>query len=227
MPRPKRSPTSTLSIAEEEQQRTNFLLDVAARAFIEMGYAKTTIAEIASRAKASKQSFYKRYPRKEDLFLAVLQREIEQVFSRFDLAFQPKSTIREELETFAQVIIVDLLLLPKHIDLLRIVSSESNRFPEVASKFITDGPTQGIQQLAAYLSEQTLRGRLSIEDPILAAEQFFHLVGGEMMRQALLGQHVEPKSPENKHRVQGGINVFLNAYERRPGNTQTRPEPMS
>lgn len=45
---------------------------MAASLFVEHGYAGTSVDQIARKAAASKQTLYRRYPSKEELFKAVI-----------------------------------------------------------------------------------------------------------------------------------------------------------
>lgn len=211
MPRPKRSERSTLTVKEEAELRNDALLSEAAAVFVEKGYAQTTTAEIARRAKASKQTFYTRYPRKEDLFLAVLDREIRHVFADLSLQDTAKRSVRSTLQAFA-VVLVETMLAPRQIELLRIIAAESKQFPDAAEMFYKAGPRRVTQQLASYFKTQDEQGRLNAPDAEAAAEHFFELTTGAMVRRALLGQCVDPGASENKRRVQQGLKVFLLAY---------------
>ena len=53
---------------------TNRLLDAASKFFMERGFEATSMGEIARYARASKETFYRHFPGKEDLFSAVVIR---------------------------------------------------------------------------------------------------------------------------------------------------------
>ena len=53
---------------------TNRLLDAASKFFMERGFEATSMGEIARYARASKETFYRHFPGKEDLFKAVVIR---------------------------------------------------------------------------------------------------------------------------------------------------------
>jgi AcrR family transcriptional regulator len=61
----------TVNTAREQR-----ILDAAARLVIHYGYDKTTVSDIAREAGVSKGAIYLHYPSKEDLFEALLEREV-------------------------------------------------------------------------------------------------------------------------------------------------------
>ena len=71
-----------LKRAEKQAETRSLLIDAAAKAFAERGYAAASIDAIAEKAGFSKGAFYSNFASKEDLVLAVLQRTM---LSRTDL----------------------------------------------------------------------------------------------------------------------------------------------
>ncbi|WP_442886340.1 TetR/AcrR family transcriptional regulator [Edaphobacter sp. HDX4] len=132
---------------------------------------------IAERAHASKQTFYARFPSKEKLFLAIIDRKLAEVFQRFQSLLQPEGPVREALLDFGRIAL-EVLLSPEHVALVRIVQMETNRFPEIGKSFYKSDPGRGLKQLAGYSREQSRRGTLAIEDPDAAGEHFLDLIAG-------------------------------------------------
>ncbi len=206
-----RSKSAGLDPEEGEKLRTDRLLDLAAEVFLELGYEGTSTALIAERAHASKQTFYARFPSKEKLFLAVIDRKLDEVFQRFQSLLHPEGSVREVLLDFGKVAL-EVLLAPEHVALARIVQMEANRFPEIGKSFYKNGPGRGLKQLAGYFREQSRRGTLAIEDPELASEHFLDLVTGGFLRKMLLGVDEVPSKKLQRYKVQAAIEVFLRAY---------------
>ena len=67
-----------LTRRESQEQTRQRLLDMAVAVFAEKGFARTSVEEIAERAGFSKGAVYSNFTSKEDLALAVLERQIEQ-----------------------------------------------------------------------------------------------------------------------------------------------------
>ena len=68
--------------ARLDEERLTELLDVATEVFVSEGFSAASTNEIARRANSSKTTFYSRFPTKEQLFLAVIERRITAIFSQ-------------------------------------------------------------------------------------------------------------------------------------------------
>jgi AcrR family transcriptional regulator len=75
---PTRRPARRLTRRESQEQTRQRLLDMAVAVFAEKGFARTSVEEIAEQAGYSKGAVYSNFTSKEDLALAVLERQIEQ-----------------------------------------------------------------------------------------------------------------------------------------------------
>ncbi len=81
-----------------EEDRIGELLDIAAEVFIAHGFEGASTTEIASSAKTSKRTFYSRFPTKEKLFIAVLERRMDFIFSQVFTELSPDSPLEESLK---------------------------------------------------------------------------------------------------------------------------------
>jgi AcrR family transcriptional regulator len=71
------------------------MLSAAVEAIEENGYARLTVAQVISRAKVSRKTFYDLFVDREDCFLAVFERTLEQMKARVVEAFDQESSWRE------------------------------------------------------------------------------------------------------------------------------------
>ena len=194
-----------------EQDRIDEILDVAAEAFIAGGFEGASVNEIARRANASKTTLYSRFPTKQKLFIAVLERRMNLVFSQVSTALPTDAPIESTLKKFGARLL-QLALSKDQIVLLRVVSMESKRFPELGEHFYDLGPRRGINQLAHYMREQIKRGRLVKEDPVIMAEHLSSLLIGSPLRRVLLGLASTLDTKGRQERIDAAVKVFLLAY---------------
>jgi len=194
-----------------QDERIAELLDVAAEVFIAEGFAAASINEIARRANASKATFYSRFPTKQDLFLAVIDRRMSTVFEQV-ADFPDEGTLKSTLERFCANLL-GVALSPKQISLIRMISMESGRYPALARRFYEHGPKQGEKALSTYLSQQAAKGLVSHEDPLVMARQLINLITGSPIRWFVLGFDAAPmgKRALRKH-IDDCISLFLRAY---------------
>jgi len=86
-----------------EETRTR-ILEAAVAGFAEQGYGKTSVAEICSRAKASKGAFYHHFPSKQALFLELLERWLAALDERLEGIRVEDATVPEELMRMTGII---------------------------------------------------------------------------------------------------------------------------
>ena len=195
-----------------DEERLTELLDVAAEVFIAEGFSAASTNEIARRANSSKTTFYSRFPTKEQLFLAVLERRMTSIFERMAGTLPEEPPVGRTLHNFGLALIHDALS-RNQIALARVVSMEADKFPEVAKRFYELGPRRVEVTLAAYFANQVERGRLVKEDTHAMAQHFISLLTGGSVRWYMLGfvPSSLSKNALQKH-LNGAIDVFLRAY---------------
>lgn len=198
-----------------QDERLAELLDVAAEVFIAEGFAAASTNEIARRANASKTTFYSRFPTKEDLFLAVIERRTAEIFGQV-ARFPEHQSLEQTLKDFSKNVL-QIALSPEQISLIRMVSMEASRYPELATRLYENGPKKAEEALAAYLSNQITKGFLRKEDALAMARNLLNLVTGSPVRWFVLGFDPAPLSKRAlKKHVDGAIELFLRAYGKKP-----------
>ena len=169
--RPKRRPRRP-SLDNEQ------FLDKALDLFLEHGYERTSIEEITATAGMAKRTVYLRYGDKKSLFKAALRRAIEDWIVPVErLKSVERDDLEESLLAIGQIL-VDNILSPAGLKLLRVTNAESGRMPEIGAYTVQ----QGIKPTIAYLADlfrrhigQDGEGFPDAED---AAEAFINLVVG-------------------------------------------------
>ena len=108
------------------------VLQVATALFLERGFGRTTLDLVAQQAEVGKSSLYARYPGKAALFDAVVSHSIQAMFDH--MAPVPQSLdFAQRLQTVGEVLI-DGLLHPRCVALMRITAAEADNFPGLALK---------------------------------------------------------------------------------------------
>ena len=220
---PKRKPAGKQRVSVQIQtrlddDRVSELLNVATEVFIEHGFEGASTNEIARRANCSKTTLYTRYPTKEKLFLAVLERRMELILSEFATTLQPEPPIEQTLKEYG-FHLLQLVLSENQRGMVRVVSMESSKFPDLAKRFYDLGPGRGAAILASYMDEQIKRQRLINENPQIMAEHLMSLITGGYVRWTLLGLPDNIGLKEKKQRVSAAIEMFLRAYSTQSGTS--------
>jgi AcrR family transcriptional regulator len=165
------------------------ILDAATELFLAEGYGATSIEAIAQRAQISKRTFYHRFPDKAAVFAAVVHRIIQGLRPPAGTPLYEGGSLEEVLRRLARLLL-RAALAPMALALSRLMVAEGQRFPELAAIAASEGSrAEVVGQIAAMLSREARAGRLAIDRPEFAAEQFLQIVISLPQRRALvLGQ---------------------------------------
>jgi TetR/AcrR family transcriptional regulator, mexJK operon transcriptional repressor len=206
--------TATAIQTRLDEERVSELLDAATEVFIEHGFEGASTNEIARRANCSKRTLYVRFPTKEKLFIAVLERRMDFIFTQFATALPPEGPVERALKEYGSRLL-QFALSEDQIALARVVSMESPRFPKLGERFYELGPGRGLTYVASYMAGQIKRGELIKEDPRMMAEHLISLITGGYVRWAVLGLRDNPSSKEKKQSLDGAVKMFMRAYSSR------------
>ena len=107
------------------------ILDAAAHVFLEHGFRGASVDEIAGVACAGKPTIYSRFPGKQALFTAVVERLVRRN-TNLEAISCSGALIEERLSALAAVVLTRVLT-PETIGLIRVAVAEARRFPDLAT----------------------------------------------------------------------------------------------
>jgi len=151
------------------------LLDKALDLFLEKGFERTTIDAITASAGMAKRTVYLRYSDKTALFKAALQRAIEDWIVPVERLRAVESDDVEGTLLRVGQILLENLMGPAGLRLLRITNAESARMPEIGAYTTQNGTAPTIAYLAD-LMQRRIPFRSDVADPQEAAFAFLYLV---------------------------------------------------
>ena len=187
------------------------ILEAAARSFFEIGYAATSIEQVAADAGVSKVTIYNHFADKRGLFAASVERECEKIRGAFSLDGMAKGDLRHRLITIGEAMMV-FLSRPEMVQFERRIAAETEHEPEVGSAFLAAGPSRMKSAFTQLLRAMDAAGELAIADHELAAEQFVSLCKGMGDLERRFGAPPDPA--RDTARIEGAVEVFLRAYGR-------------
>lgn len=198
-------------------------MDAATSLFLRKGFSGTSVDDIAARAAVSKQTVYKHFVDKHQLFreivLHVTERAevfVHEIASRpwtGDLEADLRDLARRHLSAVVQ---------PEVLQLRRLVIGEADRFPDLASSYYERGPRRVLAAIAGRFAELAEQGLLRIEDADLAANHFAWLVLAVPLDRAMFyGPSATLTDKELDRFADEAMRVFLSAYAP-PRRTPTR-----
>lgn len=195
-----------------DEERVAELLDIAAEEFLANGFVAASLSQIARRSQASKTTFYSRFPNKEQLFLAVMERLMRSYTVEVESFLHSDLTIEDGLRQHARSLLKPILS-ERQASLSRIAIMEAHRFPTFAKQFFELGPKRGQTIMAEYFKKKIAAGVLVNEDPWMMSEHYLSLLfGGPIRWSALQLRSVKLTPGELTKHIEGVLTVFLRAY---------------
>ena len=206
-------PTAIVESARSEQRR-RAILDVASQAFLEDGYAATSMSSIAVRLGGSKGTLYNYFRSKEELFAAFMT---DVCGGRANALFDNLPPIGDDWRGA----LIDLgvnftaFIMSEPVTAIhRLVVAEAGRFPEVGQLFYETGPKQGEVRLAAYMERAIAAGHLRPCDPVRAARRYKDLMLGDRYSRRQWGVAEDLDEAEQRAVVAEGVDMFLAYFGR-------------
>ncbi len=200
--------TCMSTFSRSDRKRAD-IVDAAERLFLGEGYGAISMDRIAAEAAASKRTVYNHFATKEELFRAVVERLYTAVL---DGAAVPAvgGTAAEVLRGFAEAVVAHMTR-PRFQALIRLVIAENVRFPEITSIYFAAGKEPAVGRLSTWLAEEARAGRLAVDNPTLAAQQFFGSIKEPLFWPRLLGLETlhEPGIV-----IENAVTIFLARYGR-------------
>jgi AcrR family transcriptional regulator len=139
MPRPSRKPAAIRAAAQ--------------RLFLQHGLQQTSMDAVAAQAGTTKQTVYRYFGSKERLFVAVLESLVfDRVFPGVVSTHAAEGWTTDELEDILLRVateILDHVLDPTYIELVRILIAEAREFPQLAEQY----RTAAIEPMATALAD--------------------------------------------------------------------------
>jgi TetR/AcrR family transcriptional repressor of mexJK operon len=191
--------------------KRNAILRIAYAAFLEDGFAATSMSSIAAKVGGSKATLYNYFPSKEELFAAVIDekcQELQHVLFDDDTAYPDfRSELLAMGERLGRAVLAD-----EKIATYRLITAETGRFPELGRAFYHSGPRQSQERLARYFDEAVANGHLRAGDTLTMSQHFFELAKGDLHHRKLWGVTPNPSDNEIRRHAHAAVDAFLRAY---------------
>ena len=186
------------------------VLDAARRVFTEKGY-NASVEEIAFEAEVSKQTIYNQFGSKEQLFLAMVDARVEEVLAPLagaDADSDPRDVLMQIGCAYHTKVIG-----PDNVKMLRAIIAAPGA-SNILRDLYSQGPSRFTRVFSAWLAALDAGGRLSIPDPVLAAEHFVSSTFGPLHLRRLFGVDAPLDEADVERRVGYCVESFLKAHAR-------------
>ncbi|WP_337267227.1 TetR/AcrR family transcriptional regulator [Oryzifoliimicrobium ureilyticus] len=158
-----------------DEDKRKQIVETARQSFVELGYAGTTTDRVAAECKISKNTLYRLFPSKRELLCAVIA-TIRQTALDLPRPENEDLTPEQALEKIF-LIEIDEEAERERKAIIHVFFSESVQYPEVF-EMLHESAQEMRCDLAAWLSQQRERGKLSLVNPHHGARMLMDMIFG-------------------------------------------------
>ena len=194
----------------KSDEKRREIVRVAAKAFEELGYERTTMLTIAERLRGSKQTLYNYFASKEELLRAVLDFDVSEVADQAMQEFLAEKNLRKAFIRLG-IAFLNGQLAPSAMSNIRIVSTqpaESNLGDEFFENVLRPAWKRFADTFQALMND----GQLKKSDPWRAAMHWKGLVLLDLFDRRLLGAMKTTDPREIEAAAKSAADAFLKIY---------------
>ena len=215
--------------AGRSARKRRAITEAATALFLRDGYRYTSMDQVAAEAAVSKQTVYKQFADKEQLFRSIVlgvTGNSEAIITDMTSGLRTTDVASHaELRAVLTNLVrryIDGVLQPRVLALRRLIIAEAERFPDLARTYFEQAPARAIEVIASALQTYIERGLLAADDPRLAAAHFAYLALAIPQDRAQFYPHERPSPAERDRLANEAVRIFLAAYTpRRAGDGGT------
>ena len=189
-------------------KRRAALLHAARNVFLEKGYEGTSVEDVIARVGGSKASLYSYFGNKQGLFADMVRLLCDEFFESLNIPHSSDQDLEQLLLTFGRRALKQFTD-PKRLAMLRVVMSESQRFPELAQLFYDSGPRRGLAMVSGLLRQAHEQGRIHCPDPEISAILFMEMIKAHAQWRSLLGLAPFAEGIDPDEYIKAAVQTFL------------------
>ncbi len=194
------------------EERRQAIVAAAAEVFLEIGYERASMDEVARRAGGSKATLYKYFSSKEELFETVVRnysaRFLTEAASGLTNPENAQRSLEQKLTHFGEDMLRVVTCDNQALQIYRVVLGEAGH-SDIGQRFLESGIRQSMEELAQEMSDAMQRGELAQADPMLRAIQFTTLIKAETEVLFFLREMPDFSAEKVSQMVNNGIRLFL------------------
>jgi TetR/AcrR family transcriptional repressor of mexJK operon len=195
-------------------EKHRLIAEAATEIFLRKGYLGTSMDDIASEAGVSKQTVYKHFSDKDQLFAEIVLGTVDQVDGLVTMvgsALEATTDPRTDLGELAKMFLTTLMR-PELLRLRRLVITTADQFPEIGRSWYEQGFERVLATLATRFGQLSQRGLVRVDDPMIAAHHFVGLLLWIPINRAMFTGDETSNEKDLESYAQAAVDVFLRAY---------------
>ena len=179
--------------------------------FLEQGYERTSLQQIAKRADVSSATLFKRYPTKAALFAAMVEEfwELEDRCQGATAVGDPRHGLTKIGLDYAH-----RMRRPEMVAIYRLIISEALRFPDLGQVLYDQGKGPYLDRLEHYLAAERDAGLLEIDDVAAVARAFLATISGQAFWPELVVPGCGGSDAKVEAIVASAVDMLLARYAR-------------
>jgi len=201
------------------KRKRGAIVDAARQAFLDNGFAQTSMDCIAATASVSIKTVYRHFENKDDLFSAVMQAACSP--DGFDELKGKKQDPAPLLErpwfskpprtalVMAGIEYLQHTLSKEQLALYRVVTQDAHRFPELGRRYREEVVERRNALFSHYLDRWTAVEKWKVKDGRHAANTFVGLLRANLFEEALHGLHNFDPSETSAHARLAAANMLI------------------
>jgi TetR/AcrR family transcriptional repressor of mexJK operon len=194
------------------------IVEAATALFLEHGYQGTSMDDIAALAAVSKQTVYKNFADKQQLFSDIVlgaAARADAFIATLPRVLADTDDLEAGLRALARQYLA-IVMQPRLLQMRRLMVAEAARFPGLARAYYQRVPEHVMAGLGAQFDDLADRGLLRAADPAVAAGHYAFLVLGLPLDRAMfLGPEHGMSGAELDRHADEAARAFLAAYGQR------------
>jgi AcrR family transcriptional regulator len=194
-----------------DEQQSATIARQARDLFLDKGYARTAMEDIAARCRISKRTLYRLFPNKAEVFGVIID---DHRHSMLALPANYDDLPLEEAIGRIFLIDIDEAAHRKRIEVIRLAIVEGRQFPELAALVRERGADKSLAMLTEWLEAQAQRGRIDIEDAGATAKMLADMIFGAIV----MNRGEDPQRLDDdgwRVHLRRAIRIFVNGVRRR------------
>ena len=210
MSRPKNKPFA--HIKKLSQRKRSSIVKAAQRIFMQEGYNKAPMAQIAREADVSTATLYNHFPSKQALFGAVMRA----IWTDLQLNINEERLAKLDVEAGLMKIghrYAEFLTQKFMAPLFRVIIAEAENFPELGQELYEQGKKPYLDRIEAYFEAKTAEGVLAVDQPELATRQFLGMINDVVFWPRFLIADYQLTSDEIAKVIEGATQTLLARYQ--------------
>jgi AcrR family transcriptional regulator len=173
---------------------------------MQQGGCSLSAGSRARASRAGKPTIYARFPGKEALFTAAIEREVDDM--HLESCAPTGATLEERLASVGRAML-QRMLTPESVARIWLSIAEARRFPDFASGVGRMARERAREPVVRLLSEAAPSGQLSNSSLVATAQHFLDLVVLPLLWRALLGGNLKSLGAEIGPHVSRTVAFFL------------------